>query len=93
MFEAKVGKGKLIMTSLDLQTELDNRPVARQLLSSILNYMNSSKFQPASMVAIERIADLFTKNSEVKTFFTKEAPDELKVKNRMEHLDRGLVAM
>lgn len=92
LFEAKTGKGKLVMTSLDLQTDLEKRLVARQLLSGILDYMNSSEFQPESTVAIERIADLFTKNSETKTYFTKDAPDEI-AERQMERLDRGLVAV
>jgi hypothetical protein len=80
LFEAKVGKGKLIMTSLDLQTDLEKRIVARQLRSSILQYMNSPKFQPNSTVDIERISDLFTKNSEAVELYTKGSPDELKPK-------------
>jgi hypothetical protein len=80
LFEAKIGKGKLIMTSLDLQTDLDKRFVARQLLSSVLHYMNSPKFQPEATVEIARVADLFTKSSEVRSYFTSDAPDELKVK-------------
>jgi lysophospholipase L1-like esterase len=89
LFEANVGKGRLIMTSLDLQTGLENRVVARQLLSSILQYMNSSRFQPASTVPPERVADLFTKDSEAMNTFSKDAPDELKVKGFSERLPDG----
>ncbi|KAA6300882.1 MAG: Beta-glucuronidase [Candidatus Ordinivivax streblomastigis] len=80
LFEAKIGKGKLMMTSLDLQTNLENRIVARQLRSSILQYMNSSKFQPEVTVQVERISDLFTKSSEAVELYTKSSPDELKPK-------------
>jgi hypothetical protein len=89
LFEAKVGKGKLIMTSLDLQTDLDKRFAARQLLSSVLQYMNSSGFQPETDVEIERIADLFTKSSKAPNYFTKDAPDELKVKPFAQKLPEG----
>ncbi|GHT58184.1 beta-glucuronidase [Bacteroidia bacterium] len=80
LFEAKAGKGKLVMTSLDLQTDLENRIVARQLRSSILQYMNTPKFLPDVTVDIERISNLFTKSNEAINLFTKDSPDELKVK-------------
>ncbi|WP_104383499.1 sugar-binding domain-containing protein [Sphingobacterium sp. HMA12] len=47
LFEGSVGKGKLMVASFDLETDLANRPVAKQLLQSILAYMNSSKFVPS----------------------------------------------
>jgi hypothetical protein len=78
LFEANAGNGKLMMTSLDLQTDPDNRFVARQLLASLLQYMNSSKFQPETTVELEQIAGLFTKSNEVINLFTKSSPDELK---------------
>jgi hypothetical protein len=77
LFEAKVGKGKLMMTSLDLQTDLDNRFAARQLLSSVLHYMNSPQFQPQHTVNIKQVSDLFTKSSEAVNMYTESSPDEL----------------
>jgi hypothetical protein len=50
VFEAKVGNGKLIFSSIDLFTDLDKRPVARQLRYSLLNYMNSDAFKPSKSV-------------------------------------------
>ena len=46
IFEAKVGRGKLLVSSADLVNDLDERIVARQLRKSILDYMNSEKFDP-----------------------------------------------
>lgn len=46
IFEAKVGKGKLLVSSADLENDLENRIVARQLRKSILDYMSSAKFNP-----------------------------------------------
>lgn len=46
VYEGKVGNGKLIISSIDLCTKIDERPVARQLLHSLLNYMNSESFDP-----------------------------------------------
>jgi hypothetical protein len=80
LFEARALNGKLMMTSMDLQTNPDRRIVARQLLYSILNYMNSSRFRPESAVTVEQISNLFTKNSEKINTFAKDAPDELKNK-------------
>jgi len=59
VFEAKVGKGKLLMTSIDLEHNLDHRPVARQMLYSLEKYVNSDKFDPKESVTPEMIDQLF----------------------------------
>ncbi len=46
LFEGRVDRGKLIVASFDLTTDLDNRPVAKQMLISLLKYMNGSEFDP-----------------------------------------------
>ncbi len=46
IFEAKVGKGKLLFCSMDISSNLESRPVARQLLYSLSKYMNGGKFNP-----------------------------------------------
>ena len=46
IFEAKVGKGKIIISGADLVNNLENRPEARQLKTSLLNYMNKDIFNP-----------------------------------------------
>jgi hypothetical protein len=61
IFEAKVGRGKLVLVNADLINHLDRRIAARQLRSSILQYMNSDDFQPATSVTWEQIYSLFTK--------------------------------
>jgi hypothetical protein len=48
VFEARVGKGKILVSSLDLVSELHKRPVARQLKQSLLEYMSSSRFTPVN---------------------------------------------
>jgi hypothetical protein len=80
LFEAKVGQGRLIVCSADLQNNLKNRPVARQLLISIFNYMNSNKFRPEFTVDPARVSDLFTKVAGNVNMYTKNSPDELKPK-------------
>lgn len=47
LFEAKVGKGKILISGADLVNDLGNRPEARQLKASLINYMNGNKFNPA----------------------------------------------
>ena len=49
VFEVKVGPGKLLVCSIDLPSQQD-KPEARQLLHSLLQYMNSSRFAPATTV-------------------------------------------
>jgi hypothetical protein len=80
LFEAKVGKGRLMVCSSDLQNSLDTRPVARQLYVSILNYMHSNQFRPAYTVEAARVSDLFTKEAGKVNMYTKDSPDELKPK-------------
>ena len=49
LFEGSIGKGKLVIASFDLATDLDKRPVAKQMLISILNYMNGESFLPETI--------------------------------------------
>ena len=55
VFETKVGEGKLVYSSIDLMNNLDERPVARQLRSSLLQYMESDDFNPSGSVTIEEL--------------------------------------
>ena len=47
MVETNVLKGKLLISTLDITSNLDCRPVARQLRKAILAYMQSDDFKPA----------------------------------------------
>jgi len=46
LFEARIGRGRLVVCSIDLASDLEARPVARQLRRSILAYMGSDSFDP-----------------------------------------------
>jgi len=46
LFEARIGQGKVIVCGFDLESRMEERPVARQLLSSLLGYMGSPHFAP-----------------------------------------------
>ena len=58
VFEARVGEGKLLFTSIDLFHNLERRPEARQLLHSLLSYMHSDAFSPETTVDIDAIGSL-----------------------------------
>jgi hypothetical protein len=50
IFEAKARKGQLVFSSMDLLTDIDKRPVAKQLLFSLVEYMNTEKFNPVNSI-------------------------------------------
>ena len=58
LFECKVGKGKLLVSSIDLLTDAGDRPEAKQLLYSLQKYMNSDRFLPSVNVNASKIGDL-----------------------------------
>lgn len=78
LFEGNIGKGKIMVCSADLKSDLENRPVARQLYYSIVNYMNSHFFLPEHSLDLSVIEDLTRKEGERINIETKDAPDELK---------------
>ena len=80
LIEAKVLKGKLLMTTMDITSNLDRRLVARQMRQSILRYMESDDFQPAITLQPQTITDFFTKDGPQVSMFTNDSPDELKPK-------------
>lgn len=59
LYEGSVGKGKLMLATFDLEKSLDKRPVAKQMLCSILDYMNSAEFNPSQMTGLEKIKNVF----------------------------------
>ncbi len=61
-FEAKTGGGKIVVCSIDMKNMSEDRIVSKQLLSSILEYMNSQKFSPETEVDLSRIRSLSTSN-------------------------------
>jgi beta-galactosidase len=58
VFECKVGPGKLMVCSADLEYSLESRPVARQLRNSLLDYMAGERFQPPTEVPAAAIRNL-----------------------------------
>ena len=82
IFEARVGKGRLIVSGADLSPDIGpGRPAARQLYYSIQRYMLSDKFNPVYTVDYNVVKDLFVTPSRfVFSTYTKSSPDELKPK-------------
>jgi hypothetical protein len=62
LFEARVGKGALMVCSMDLQTDLDWRPAARQLLFSLLAYIGSGRFRPGAALPTETLDAIFVES-------------------------------
>ena len=80
LIEAKVGKGRLLMTTMDISSNLAARPVARQMRRAVLDYMQSDDFQPVLSLTPETVAHFFTRQAPPVNMFTNESPDELKPK-------------
>lgn len=78
LIEANINGGKLLMTTMDITHDLDNRIVARQMRSTILNYMQSSDFAPTLTLEPAVIMDLYTKRGPKVDMYTNGSPDELK---------------
>jgi hypothetical protein len=58
IFECKVGKGKLLVSGIDLLINEESRPEARQLLYSLKKYMVGNQFNPAVEVNAKTIRSL-----------------------------------
>ena len=59
IFQARVGKGKLLVCTLDISSDLASRIVARQLRRSILEYMAGKRFVPHRDLSPENLKLLF----------------------------------
>lgn len=64
IFETKCGKGKLIMSAMDILSEESNKPEMRQMLYSLLSYMNSGNFAPRTVLSEENIRSLILPNNQ-----------------------------
>lgn len=62
LFECRIGKGKLLVSGIDLLAGADGRPEARQLLHSLKTYMASDAFQPSTLVSADVILGLTNAN-------------------------------
>jgi hypothetical protein len=58
VFEAKVGKGKIMVSGIDLTQDLDKRPEAQQLLYSLKKYMAGNLFVPSNLIELKSLTAL-----------------------------------
>ncbi len=58
VFEAKIGKGKVLISSIDFFQNMENRPEAEQLLYSLKKYMVGSQFLPTMELTEEQLKKL-----------------------------------
>jgi len=58
IFEGKVGKGKILVSGIDLALDIDKRPEAQQLLFSLKKYVAGSGFNPTVKLSIDNIKSL-----------------------------------
>lgn len=82
LIEANILKGKLLMTAMDITSNLKKRPVARQMRKAIIAYMLSDSFVPTLTLETRTIVNFFTKSAPKVNMFTNESPDELKPKQK-----------
>lgn len=57
--EARVGRGRLLLCSIDLASDLPHRPTARALRRSLLAYAAGRRFKPRDIVAVDTVKALF----------------------------------
>ena len=58
VMEMQVGKGRLLACAMDLSSDLEQRPVARQLRRSLLDYMAGPQFKPAHRWTVQQVRAL-----------------------------------
>jgi F5/8 type C domain/Glycosyl hydrolases family 2, sugar binding domain len=59
VFEVAVGKGKLLVCTLDITSDLKARPVARQLRDSLIAYAASDRFRPSVTWSAQQLTQMF----------------------------------
>lgn len=75
LFEANVNGGQLMVCSINIGNNDENRPVANQLYKSIITYMQSDNFNPTEKIAMDIISELFEKKERaVWNSYVKENP-------------------
>ena len=63
LFEARVGKGKVMICSMDIVHDLDQRITARQLRHSLVAYMSNDRFDPAIRLSRDAYRKLFKEST------------------------------
>jgi hypothetical protein len=66
LVEFKVGSGKLILCTMDIHKNLADRPAARQLRYSLIQYAEDSAFKPADEISSITLRKLLNEERKVK---------------------------
>ena len=67
IFEARVGPGKLLVCTLDVESRPDERIVARQLKRALIQRIQSSDFNPSGVLSPSQLQELIGETSLVVT--------------------------
>jgi len=59
IFEGKVGKGKILISGIDLVQDSEKRPEAQQLLYSLKKYIAGSQFNPTVELSTDQLKKLY----------------------------------
>jgi hypothetical protein len=59
IMEATVGKGRILITCVDFDTDMENRPATRQLEYSIRRYLASQHFNPLANLSVELLDTVY----------------------------------
>ena len=78
LVEARVGEGRLLMTTMDIDNDLQHRVVARQMRKALIDYMRSERFNPSLELDLQTVEDWFEKDAPRVELYTGDSPDELK---------------
>jgi len=62
LFECKIGKGRLLICSSDLSTDIKNRTAARQLRKSLLKYAAGKTFNPRIKMTLDQVRAILMKS-------------------------------
>lgn len=66
ILEAKVGEGSLLLVSCDLEKAQESMPVKKQLLKSLMSYVQSEEFKPNTQISREVFLQSFADTQVVK---------------------------
>jgi hypothetical protein len=61
LFEARVDGGKLMVCSVDIESDLKNRHAARQFRKSLMDYLSSPDFNPSGELNWEQVMNVVGK--------------------------------
>jgi hypothetical protein len=64
LFEARVDGGKLMVCSMDIESDLKNRHAARQFRKSLMDYLSSPGFHPSGELSLEQVMKVVGVNRE-----------------------------